>query len=523
MELIPIVVGVLVLFVTITVLVSRYKRCPSDKILVIYGRTGGTSARCIHGGGAFIWPVIQDYAYLDLKPISIEANLTNALSRQNIRVDVPCRFTIAISTEQDNMNTAAERLLGLSSDQIQELAKDILFGQLRLVIATMTIEEINSDRDKFLENISKNIDSELKKIGLKLINVNVTDIKDESGYIEALGKEAAAKAINEAKISVAEQLKIGETGKALADREKDTQIAETHRDRDVKIAMTEKNKDVEIANTQKDKEVSIAAAMRDEAIGKAEAERDTRVKTSEANAIAIQGENEAKIAIANSEAQRREKEAEANRLATSAEKVQQAKALEEAYLAEQKAELARSERERSTQIANVVIPAEIAKQRAIIEAQAEAERIRENAKGEADAIYAKMEAEAKGLFEILTKQADGYKEVVSAAGGDPTKAFQLLLIEKLPELVKTQVEAVKNIKIDKITVWDSGNGQGENGNSSTANFVSGMMKTVPPLNDLFNMAGLNLPTYLKGAEESASIENGKHEEVVTEEESSDEE
>lgn len=482
-----IVVAAIVLFATVSALISRYKRCPSDKILVIYGRTGGTSAKCVHGGGAFIWPVIQDFAFLDLKPLSIEANLTNSLSRQNIRVDVPCRFTIAISTETDSMNTAAERLLGLSSEQIQELAKDILFGQLRLVIATMTIEEINSDRDKFLDNISKNVDSELKKIGLKLINVNVTDIKDESGYIEALGKEAAAKAINEAKISVAEQEKIGETGKALADREKDTQIAETHRDRDVKIAIT-----------QKDKEISIATAVKDETIGKAEAQRDTRVKTSEANAIAIQGENEAKIAIANSEALRREKEAESLRIAITAEKVQQAKALEESYVAEQKAELARSERERSTQIANIVIPAEIAKQRAIIEAQAQAETIRENAKGEADAIFAKMEAEAKGLFEILTKQAEGYKDVVAAAGGDPSKAFQLLLLEKLPELVKTQVEAVKNIKIDKITVWDSGQNAEQGG--STANFVSGMMKSVPPLNDLFNMAGLNLPSYLKGSE-----------------------
>ena len=157
-QIIIIVVAAFVLFVTFVTLISRYKRCPSDKILVIYGKTGGTSAKCVHGGGAFIWPVIQDYSFLDLKPISIEANLTNALSRQNIRVDVPCRFTIAISTETDIMNTAAERLLGLAQEQIQELAKDILFGQLRLVIATMTIEEINSDRDKFLDNISKNVD-----------------------------------------------------------------------------------------------------------------------------------------------------------------------------------------------------------------------------------------------------------------------------------------------------------------------------------------------------------------------------
>ncbi|HAQ64486.1 MAG TPA: flotillin [Bacteroidales bacterium] len=481
-----VVVAVIVVFITVITLLSRFKRCPSDKILVVYGKTGGTSARCIHGGGAFIWPVIQDYAYLDLKPISIEANLTNALSRQNIRVDVPCRFTIAISTESENMNNAAERLLGLTPDQIQELSKDILFGQLRLVIATMTIEEINSDRDKFLDNISKNVDTELKKIGLKLINVNVTDIRDESGYIEALGKEAAAKAINEAKVSVAEQEKIGETGKAMADRERDVQIAETHRDRDVKIAVT-----------NKDKEVSIAVAAKDEAIGRAEAQRDTRIKTSEANAIAVSGENEAKINIAGSDALRREKEAEALRLAITAEKVQQAKALEEAYLAEQKAETARSERERSTQVANVVVPAQIAKERLIIEAQADAERIRVNAKGEADAIFAKMDAEARGLYEILTKQAEGYREVVNAAGGDPSKAFQLLLIEKLPELVRTQVEAVKNIKIDKITVWDSG---AENGSSSTANFVSNMMKSVPPLNDLFNMAGLNLPSYLKADE-----------------------
>ena len=487
-----VLIGVFVFFVLVIVLISRYKRCPSDKILVVYGKTGGSSARCIHGGGAFIWPVIQDYAYLDLKPISIEANLKNALSRQNIRVDVPCRFTIAISTESDTMNNAAERLLGLGQNEIQELAKDILFGQLRLVIATMTIEEINTDRDKFLESISKNIDSELKKIGLKLINVNVTDIWDESGYIIALGKEAAAKAINEAKISVAEQEKIGETGKADQEKIRDIEIAETNRDRDVKIAIT-----------NKDREISIAEAEKDESIGKAEANRDQRIKTAEANALAVKGENESKIEIANSEALRREKEAEALKIAMSAEKVQTAKALEEAYLAEQEAEVARAQKERATQQANVVIPTQIAKEKAIIDAEAEAERIRLKAKGEADAIFAKMQAEANGLYEILTKQAEGYQQVVKAAGGDPNKAFQLLLIEKLPELVKTQVEAVKNIKIDKITVWDSG--QNDNGQGSTANFVSGMMKTVPPLNDLFNMAGLNLPTYLKGEENGDEV------------------
>ena len=434
-----VVILVVVVFATFSFVIRRYRRCPSDKILVVYGKTGGGSAKCIHGGGKFVWPIIQDYAYLNLTPISIDANLTNALSRQNIRVDVPCRFTVGISTEPDSMNNAAERLLGLTSNEIQELARDILFGQLRLVIATMSIEEINSDRDKFLDNISKNVEVELKKIGLRLINVNVTDIKDESGYIEALGKEAAAKAINEAKVSVAEQDKYGE-------------------------------------------------------IGKAEAVRDTRIKTSEANAIAVKGENTAQIEIANSNAFRREKEAEANRLATAAEKVQQAKALQEAYAAEREAELARAERERSTQQANIIVPEEIEKQRRIIEAEAEAEKARVNAKGEADAIFAKMEAEAKGLYEILTKQAAGYDKMVQAAGGDANKAYMLLLLEKLPELVKTQVEAVKGVNIDHVTVWDSGNNG--DGKGSTANFVSGLMKSVPPLSDLFDLAGMNLPEYL---------------------------
>lgn len=473
-EMYLIIVIVAVLFVTFAAILSRYKRCPSDKILVVYGKTGKnktggvSSARCIHGGAAFIWPVFQSYAFLDLTPISIECNLTNALSKQNIRVDVPCRFTVGISTEPESMTNAAERLLGQRLENIQDLAKDILFGQLRLVIATMDIEEINSDRDKFLANVSANVEAELRKIGLKLINVNVTDIRDESGYIEALGKEAAAKAINDAKKSVAEQNRFGEIGKAEADRDKDIRIAETI--------------------------------------------RDTRIRTSEANATAVEGENNAKILIADSDATRREREAEASRKATAAEKVQTAKALEEAYSAEREAEVARAEREKATQTANIVIPAQIAKEKAIIEAEAEAERLRRQAKGEADAIFAKMDAEARGMYEILTKQAAGYDQIVKAAAGDPDKAVMMLITDKLPELVKTQVEAVKNIKIDKVTVWDGNNAA--NGNTSTANFISGMMKSVPPLNDLFNMAGLNLPAYLKGApgkpdEEAKTTEDQK--------------
>ena len=445
---------VLIVFSLLVFIIKRYKKCPSDRVMVIYGKVGsnkdGTtrSAKCIHGGAAFIWPVIQAYEFLDLTPMSISVDLENALSRQNIRINVPSRFTVGVSTEPGVMQNAAERLLGLKLQEIQELAKDIIFGQLRLVIATMDIEEINTDRDKFLEAVSRNVEGELKKIGLRLINVNVTDISDESGYIDALGKEAAAKAINDAKKNVAER-------------------------------------------------------DRDGSIGEANARKDQRVQVAQADATAIQGENAAKVEVAMSNAQRREKEAEATRIATAAEKIAAAQALEEAYAAEQKAEEARAQREKATQEADVIVRTEIDKRRMELEAEAEAEQIRRKARGEADAILAKMQAEAQGAQEILLKQADGLRQIVSAAGGDADSAVRLMLADKMEELMRIQVDAVKNIKIDKVTVWDGG--EGRDGKTATAGFVSGLMKSIPPMNEMFDMAGMQLPQFLgtKKADEAA--------------------
>lgn len=439
--------GLIVLFVLMVLWgVSRYKRCPSDRVLVIYGKTGkNQSAKCIHGGAAFVWPVIQDYAYLDLTPISIDVDLRSALSKQNIRINVPSRFTVGISTSEGVVMNAANRLLGLPLTNVRDLAQDIIIGQMRLVIAMMDIEEINADRDKFQETVYDHVDIELTKIGLKLINVNVTDIHDESGYIAALGKEAAAKAINDAKKSVAEK-------------------------------------------------------DRDGAIGAANAEAEQKIKVAEAIAKATEGENLAKVTIANSEAARRSKEAEALKIAVASEKIQSAKALEESYVAETEAEEARAKREMATREANEIVLAKIEQQKKVIEAEAEAERIRRLAKGEADAILAQKKAEAEGLFEVLSKQAEGFDKIVEAAGQNSRDAVLLMIADKLPELVKTQVEAIKNIKIDKVTVWEGGQGDGEG--NSTSKFVSGLYKSVPPLSDLFNMAGMDLPDYLGKAQEN---------------------
>lgn len=438
---------VFIAFLLLLFFVSRYKRCPSDKILVVYGKTGGeTSAKCYAGGATFVWPIIQDYEYLDLTPLSIDVNLQDALSKQNIRVSVPAQFTVGISNKPHLMIAAAERLLALGRMDITSLAHDIIMGQMRLVIANMDIEELNTDRDKFVESVYSNVGDELHKIGLELINVNVTDIQDESGYIKALGQEAAAKAINDAKVKVANETRTG-------------------------------------------------------AIGEAEAKQDQRIKVSDANsraeigeavadASAIEGKNTSAIKIANSNAERDIQIAEMERKATAARKVAAAKALEEAYAAEEAAELARASREKAQMAADEVVAEEIAKQKAVIKAQAEAERARELAKGEADAILSKLAAQAKGMEELLTKQAEGFEKLVQAANGDPQSAINFLMVDKLAELTQIQTDAIKDVEIDKVVVYDNGSGKG------VGNFMQGLYGMVPQLNDYLAQSGMSLPQAL---------------------------
>ncbi len=473
--------------------ISRYKRCPSDKILVVYGKTGGEeSAKCYAGGAAFIWPVIQDYRYLDLTPISIDVNLQDALSKQNIRVSVPAQFTVGVSNKPTLMLAAAERLLGLDQPSIRSLAHDIIMGQMRLVIANMDIEELNTDRDKFVESVYRNVGNELNKIGLELINVNVTDIQDESGYIQALGKEAAAKAINDAKIKVANEERTGAIGQAEAQQDQRVKVADANSRAEIGEAVATQSQRIKIAETNSMAEIGEAEATQQQRISVAEANSRAEIGEADANALAIKGKNEANIKIANSNALKDVEVAESERKSTAARKVAAAKALEESYIAETAAENARAKKELSRKQAEEVVDAEIAKQKAVIAAQAEAERQREIAKGEADAVLARYMAQAKGQEELLTKQAEGFQRLVEAAGGSAESAIGYLMIDKLTELAKIQTDAIKEIEIDKVVVYDNGNGQG------VGNFVQGLYGMVPQLNDFLEQSGMSLPAALVG-------------------------
>tara|TARA_B100000886_G_scaffold119992_1_gene80735 strand:- start:1456 stop:2877 length:1422 start_codon:yes stop_codon:yes gene_type:complete len=440
----------------IILLVTRYKRCASDEILVVYGRvSGGKASKCIHGGATLVWPLIQDWKKLSLIPMTINIPLTNALSIQNIRINVPSTFTVGISTDPLIMNNAAERLLHLKPPEIESMASEIIFGQLRLTVASLTIEQINKERDLFLEQIRDNVGHELNKIGLNLINVNITDITDDSEYIESIGKKAAAGAVNAAKKDVADADRDGAIGQAAAYADRDIQVAENE------------------ANAEK---------------GKKAADADRRKEVAILEADAIGGENTSKANIADFNANLAEKEAEAMQRAEVARRTAEMEVQKAQYMLEQ-------ERLKAEEI----VREEIAKTQIEIAAEAEAERQRRVASGEADAVLAKYRAEAEGVQAVLEAKAAGYSSLVASAGGDAKAAATLLMVEKIEQIVARQVEAISNLKIDKITVWDSaGSGNGE---GSTANFVSSLIHSLPPVHDVAKMAGVDLPDYLGSMKE----------------------
>lgn len=447
---------VLILVAAVMFFAQRYKRCPPDQIMVIYGRTERTAdgrpkpSKTLHGGASLVWPLIQDYAYISLKPMTINIDLRGALSLQNIRINVPSTFTIGVSTEPTIMANAAERLLGFRVEDIEEMAKEIIFGQLRLTVATLTIEQINQDRDSFLELIQKNVGQEMRKVGLYLINVNIADITDESDYIESIGKKAASTAVEQARVDVANAERDGAIGKAEADRTREIQVAQN--------------------NAEAEK-------------GRKAAQADQRVYVEQQEAMAVGGENAAQAEIARANADLAEAEASAKQRADVATAQAEAEIAKAKYDEEEQS-LRASEIARET----------IAKQQVEIAAEAEAERQRRIARGEADAILAKYEAEAEGVKQVLEAKAQGYSNLVSSASGDPKAAATLLMVEKIEDMVSAQTEAIRNLKIDKITVWDSGNDK--DGNSATSNFVSSLVQSLPPIHDVAKMSGVELPDYL---------------------------
>lgn len=515
-----IMAGILVAVVVITFvgILSRYRKCKSDEVLVVYGKTGGAkSAKLYHGGAAFVWPIVQGYEFLSMKPLQIDCKLTGAISAQNIRVDVPTTITVAISTDPEIMQNAAERMLGLGFEDKQNLITDVVYGQMRLVIADMTIEELNSDRDKFLSKVKENIDTELSKFGLYLMNINISDIRDAANYIVNLGKEAESKAQNEAQANIEEQEKLGAIKIANQIRERETKVAETRKDQEVAIASTKKEQEIAIAETLKDQEISVAHADRDRIsqvaqanaekeaqVAKAEAEKniniekantdkesriaelnsDMEIKKADAAKKAAVGRNEAQKDIARSDAELQVTQANADKEAGEAAARSEAAIQTAREQAQKEVEEAKALKVESSLKAEKIVPAEIAKQEAILQADALAEKVTREAdarakatlaqaEAEAKAIRMKLEAEAEGKKMSLLAEAEGFEAMVKAAELNPSIAIQYKMVDQWKEIAGEQVKAFEKMQLGNVTVFDGGNG-------ATSNFLNTLVKTVAP-------------------------------------------
>ena len=518
-----VIAGAIVVLVILTLigLMSRYRRCASDEILVVFGKTGKKvginpatgkkettilPSKIIHGGGTFVFPVIQDWKKMSLKPIQIQTEVTG-VSSQMIKVKIPVTLTTGIGTTDVLMQNAASRFLTAKPEEISAQITDILIGETRALMATMTIEEINADRIKFLGNAKENIETELNKVGFSIININNADITDDADYIENLGKKAATKAKAQAEADIAEEekkgdIQIAETKKekaiavAAAEKDQATQVAQTKQEQEVKVAEIEKNKAISLAEADKTKESEVANQQADKeaATAAAQARSAAAVAKSEADALAAQAEAEAEknirmakaeqqqeAKVAEYDAEKRKRTAEANKQAGVAEQTatievskaqaEAAKAQAEAVRVEgvskAEAEVAIAKKNAEAKEAQlnaesivpaqkkkeaVVIEAEAEKQKKIVEAQAEAEAIKQKALAEAQAIQAKAEAEAEGNKKKLLAEAEG-KRASLMAEADKVQAIEMapaLAIEKMIETGMTPEMIVQYKTVDQL-------------------------------------------------------------------------
>ncbi len=464
----------LVIVLFLLIFIARvYRRCPSNKVLVIYGKTGKGAAKCIHGGAAIVWPLIQACRYLDLEPFVVPIDLKSALSQENIRVSVPTTVTAAISNEPALMTNAAYRLLAMSREEIERQAEDIILGQMRAVIATMKIEEINRDRQAFMSKVNEAVSGELEKIGLAVINVNIKDITDESGYIEAIGRKAAAEVINQAEIDVAEQERRGKTG---------------------------------VAERERDRRKAVSAANAEATIGEASADRDRRRQVAGLDAEAVEAEAVANAKKAQYVAGQRVAEQEAREKSESASREADGGIRVAEENAQREAELARAQREEARLRAERIVPAEAEREQIVIQSDAEKQKRQLVAEGEANAVLARMRAEAEGTQAVLQAKADGYRALVEGAARDPKAAASLLIIEKFEAIARVQAQAIQNLPLEKVIVWDGGSGAG--GDGGLAGLGRRLMGTLPPMHHLASMVGLDLPDYLGSVHGSGS--GGSH-------------
>jgi flotillin len=482
-----VVLGLLGLFAAMALFARNYIKVPPSTVAIFYGRKhaliderGAKSTvgfRIVRGGAALRVPVLEQVAYLSLNIISIPLRIQRAYTKEGVAVTVEAVANVKIASDDMSLRGAAERFLGMSAEQVKGVIFQTLEGHLRAILGTLTVEEINADRQAFAQKMTDEAAVDLKKMGVNIDILTIQQISDEQGYLDALGKRRTAEVKRDAII-----------GEALAQR--DAMIRSAEADQEGKTKRYEAD-------------VTIAASLRDKESKQAEFDAAVQAKQAEAEqagplatAIARQRvtEQETKIdqvrkaqevLVQEQEAARREKELQAT-VVKPAE-------------AERQAAILRAEGEKQA----TVIKAEATQKELEYEGAGEAAKIEKIGRAEAAKILAMGEAEAEVIKKKLLAEAEGMVRKAEAYKQYNDAAVLNMIVEKMPELA--QAFATQLAGIDKINIIEMGNGAaGAGGVGKMMSTVGGgMTAMLAMLKDQF---GVDIARLMQARTEAASLE-----------------
>lgn len=454
---------------------ARYKTVGPDEAMIVTGSFLGTrnaitdesgrKIKIVRGGGAFILPIFQKAEFLSLLSHKLDVSTPEVYTEQGVPVMTDAVAIIKIGGSVEDVGTAAEQFMGKPTEALKSEAQEVLEGHLRAILGSMTVEEVYRNRDKFAQEVQGVAARDLKKMGLQIVSFTIKDVRDKHGYLDALGKPRIAAVKRDAEIAEAAAVRDARIQKAKA--EEDGKKAELLRD-------------TNIAEATKEKELKVASFKKDQDKAQAEADQSYHIQEAISKQSVIQEQMKVELVRKEREIDLEEKEILRREKQYDAEVKKKADA--DRYAVEQAAEADKAKKLREADALQYRIEAEakaMAEQKRLEGlAQADAERARGTAEAEVTRLKGLAEAEAK------QKLAEAFEKFGEAAVLD-------IIVKMLPELAGRVAEPLKGI--DKLTVVDTGNGQGA---ARVSNYVTSLMATAPEM--LKSVSGIDVEKLIQG-------------------------
>jgi flotillin len=449
---VAILLGLLGLVAAMALFSRNYIKVPPSTVAIFFGRKHtfadekGTKTtvgfRVVRGGAALRVPLLENVAYLSLNIISIPLRIQRAYTKEGVAVTVEAVANVKIAGDDVSLRGAAERFLGMPPDQIKGVIFQTLEGHLRAILGTLTVEEINADRQAFAQKMTDEAAVDLKKMGVNIDILTIQQISDEMGYLDALGKKRTAEVKRDAVIGEALATRDAMIRSAQADQEgktkryeADVAIAQSLRDKDSKQA------EFDAAVQSKQKEAEQAGPLATAIARQRVTEQETRIE---------QIRKQQEVLVQEQEAARKAQELQAT-VVRPAE-------------AERQASILKAEGLRQA----TVIKAEATQKQLEFEGAGEAAKIERIGRAEAAKVLAIGEAEAEVIKKKLLAEAEGLQSKAEAWKNFNEAAKLNMVVEKMPELA--QAFATQLAGIDKINIIDMG---GANGGSNGVTRVMG--------------------------------------------------